>query len=394
MGWSAWNDSPEQVITCNAIAQVVKSSLFSIRPSGKTLGHFGPDTMEHGGPGEHQNPHPVPEGMDPFNVMHIWLTTLLTGSSLVPIEDPGDPEVYIPYADGVWFNPFDEGHGAWDTISHQLYERCYEPSGFPGAYSYWWEASFEFTVSQLVVAVSIQDPPTYLTEVDLETGIYYESSSQLSMDINNWETIIWVDALHRLDISPFGYDVYYMPGLGLQTTPEDTIEPVTGFFANSMWPTGSIDGTYLGHIDPSDIPDPNISDENTWGLPISVPLPSYGLDVSSFTLIIQPDTFHGLPYDALAAPPCPDFGESKAEANHQILQRFDMAILPTITIQPPRYKFWDSAIPIPPMRQRQRDDGLTTDTRQERRATSASAMKVPDLWWVGAPGEEGGSGST
>jgi hypothetical protein len=43
---------------------------------------------------------------------------------------------------------------------------------------------------------------------------------------------------------------------------------------------------------------------------------------------------------------------------------------------------------VPPLRQRARNDGVTTDTRQEVRQKSASPLLVPDLWWVG--GEGGG----
>jgi hypothetical protein len=46
---------------------------------------------------------------------------------------------------------------------------------------------------------------------------------------------------------------------------------------------------------------------------------------------------------------------------------------------------------IPPLRQRARNDGLTTDTRQEHRQLSASPLLVPTLWWIGGPG---GGGST
>jgi hypothetical protein len=46
---------------------------------------------------------------------------------------------------------------------------------------------------------------------------------------------------------------------------------------------------------------------------------------------------------------------------------------------------------IPPLRQRARNDGLTTDTRQEKRQLAASPMLVPTQWWVGAPGTGGGS---
>lgn len=46
---------------------------------------------------------------------------------------------------------------------------------------------------------------------------------------------------------------------------------------------------------------------------------------------------------------------------------------------------------IPPLRQRARNDGLTTDTRQERRQLSASPLLVPTLWWIGGPGQGGGS---
>jgi hypothetical protein len=59
------------------------------------------------------------------------------------------------------------------------------------------------------------------------------------------------------------------------------------------------------------------------------------------------------------------------------------------------YDWWLGTSGIPPMRQRARNDGLTTDTRQERRAVSPSNMILPDLWWIGKPGEEyEGGGST
>jgi len=50
-----------------------------------------------------------------------------------------------------------------------------------------------------------------------------------------------------------------------------------------------------------------------------------------------------------------------------------------------------SVAAIPPLRQRARNDGLTTDTRQEKRQLAASPMLVPTQWWVGAPGTGGGS---
>jgi len=58
------------------------------------------------------------------------------------------------------------------------------------------------------------------------------------------------------------------------------------------------------------------------------------------------------------------------------------------------YDWWIDTGGIPPLRQRARNDGLTTDTRQEKRQLSASPLLVPDLWWVGAPGHEHPGSST
>lgn len=57
------------------------------------------------------------------------------------------------------------------------------------------------------------------------------------------------------------------------------------------------------------------------------------------------------------------------------------------------YRLW---LPdgIPPLRQRARNDGMATDTRQEVRQLAPSQMLVPTQWWVGAPGPppDGGGG--
>ena len=120
----------------------------------------------------------------------------------------------------------------------------------------------------------------------------------------------------------------------------------------------------------------------------SVTLPISGLDPADFTLIFTPSATETLTAETLDAPPCPNtLTESKQEYLSSIRQSIDGS--PFLRVQPPRYRLWETPTGIPPLRQRARNDGLTTDTRQEKRQLAASPMLVPTQWWVGQPG--GGS---